>query len=155
MPEAGDFPTLNAVFGEHRRQHEIENIRLRRPEAARCRDDWNIVFVAQQHQIARFNRGQKALDMGAETYHGAADDVFRTGRRSSRSDQNTGGLGAQQVLQRTNHLLFVLNRRKRVAQFSAVTLNPRAHDVFKERASAVAMDRIFSADPGRDFSTGR
>ena len=115
MPEAGDFPTLNAVFGEHRRQHEIENIRLRRPETARRRDDRNIIFVAQQHQIAGLDWGQEALDMGAETYHGASDDVFRTGRRGSRSDQNTGGLGAQQVLQRTNHLLFIFNRGKRVA----------------------------------------
>jgi len=28
MPEAGDFPTRNSIFGEHGRQHEVEDIRL-------------------------------------------------------------------------------------------------------------------------------
>src|SRR6478672_5699344 len=53
------------------------------------------------------------------------------------------------MLQRADHLFFVLDRRQRIAKFSAVTLDARAHYIFKQRTGAVAVDRIGveNADP--------
>jgi len=98
MPEAGDFPTRNSIFREHWRQHQVQNIWLGRAEAARRREDRHVVLVAEEHQVAGLDWREKALDMRAQTHHGATYDILRTSRRGSRGDQDAGGLGTEQML---------------------------------------------------------
>ena len=98
MPEAGDFPTRDTIAGQHRREHQVHDVWFRGAEAAGRGYDGNVVFVAQQEEIAGFDRSQEALDLAASFDHGAADHIVRTRGGGGGRDQDDGGLGPQQVL---------------------------------------------------------
>jgi hypothetical protein len=47
MPQTGDFPTGDMIGGEHRREHQVNDVWSCGAEAAEGGHDGNIGFVAQ------------------------------------------------------------------------------------------------------------
>ena len=140
MPEAGDFPTRDTIAGQHGRQHQIHDIGFGGAEAAWSGDDRDIVFVAQQEEIARLHGRQETLDVTSGPNHGAADHIVRTRRGGGGSDQHNGWLGAQQMLERTGDSAFLFHRRKDKTGAGSDAIQTLAHDIFEQLPGPFAID---------------
>jgi hypothetical protein len=101
-----------------------------------------IILIGQQQQIARFDRRQEAFHVAANLFHGPPDDVFRTCRRGGGRDHDHGRFRPQQLLHAPADRRFILGAGEDGTGGHAEVLEPLVHDVLKQLARAVAVERI-------------
>jgi len=135
VAHAGNLPTGDMVAGQQRRKHQIHHIRFGGAETARRRHDRNVIFVGQHEQIARLDGREKPFECPANLGHGPADHVFGPRRCGRRSDQNDGGLGTQQMMQRAAYRGLILDARKDKTCAQSVAFQPLRGHVFEKAAA--------------------
>src|SRR5262249_53438296 len=81
VTQAAHFPPRDAIARQQRRQHQIDHVRLCRPEAAWSGDDRNFILISQKEYFPWPNWAQKAPLVTADPHHAAPDYIFRPSRR--------------------------------------------------------------------------
>src|SRR5271165_6710443 len=100
-------------------------------EAAGRRDDWDVIFIAEQKKVSGLNGCQKALDMAPSVDHRTPYYIVRSRRSSCRSYQNAGWPRAQEVPQRTRNRGFLFHGREDEVGAGAQALQALLHGVLK------------------------
>ena len=129
-------------MGQKRGKHQVDDVRLERTAAAGGGENGHIVLIAHQKKISGFDGGEKALNTATDFFHGAPDNIVRSGGRGGGGHNHSRGFGAKELLQGARNMLFVFQDnhicRRPDAEFFELLANYR----FEQGLGAVARNGV-------------